>query len=450
MSIEREIEALGWRWPSGAVYTLFPFLERGLQFPPPTARQFEHIEFWRQLPPVGQASEESWVSVAATHPCGGKTGFSRDGTHTYWLDFVYEGHGVVRDFVSQFLHAAGRPDLAGRVLGEWRPVEQDRTIDRWTSSDDRVPNGLTLDVDLKKKRRGSVPSGLPTVHFGGRLVVAKDTTIQAIPPILGLEPTLHDLGLGISLSLSNVVWVGLLGGSASDRLPFEETVLELTEANLRVDHLLVVELLKAAGQEHLAELVSENATRGRNDETSLAHQPEPSEELAGSSTEPEDVVLSVDDLVDSILALSSAQDSALRKYLNERIALLRLELGAVDGELGHSDWLFSDQLFSVNGHLGDPLPDYRVLAAPALEVPEWLAVPYNKLQDRIIDLSEQSHDLRAQIEDLRRTLLRAVLIEVEPALEFRRTTEQRLQQRGLGPRPTPPATTSDYFDDYDW
>lgn len=40
MSIEREIEALGWRWPSGAVYTLFPFLERGLQFPPPTARQF--------------------------------------------------------------------------------------------------------------------------------------------------------------------------------------------------------------------------------------------------------------------------------------------------------------------------------------------------------------------------------------------------------------------------
>ena len=42
-------------------------------------------------------------------------------------------------------------------------------------------------------------------------------------------------------------------------------------------------------------------------------------EPAGSSTEPGDVVLSVDDLVDSILALSSTQDSALRGYLNERI-----------------------------------------------------------------------------------------------------------------------------------
>ena len=269
--------------------------------------------------------------------------------------------------------------------------------------------------------------------------------------MLGLEPTLRDVGLGISLSLSNVVWVGLIGGPPSDggpAWPDKETALELTEANLLCDHLLVVELLKAAGQERLAELVTENATKDRNDETSLAHEPQPLKEPADSSTEPEDVVLSVDDLVDGILALSSTQDSALREYLNERIALLRLELGAVDGELAHSDWLFGDQLFSSNGYFGDPVLDHRVLI-PGPEAPEWLGVPYNKLQDRTSDLSDRSA-LRVKIEDLRRTFLQAVLIEAEPALEFRRTTEQRLQQRGLGPRPTPPAATPQYPDYYDW
>ena len=448
MIFEREIEALGWRWPSGAVPTLFPWLERGLQSRPPTARTFQTGEphFWG---PEGHAGKESWVSVAAMHPSD-ISGFPQGFGGGYWLNLVCEGHSVVRDFVSQFLAAAGYPDLAGQVLLDWRHVEQDRTVERWTSSDAMVPNGLTLDVDLRKKRRGRVPSGLPTVHFGGRLVVAKDTTIEAIPPVLGLEPTLRDVGLGISLSLSNVVWVGLIGGPPADGLPDKETALELTEANLLCDHLLVVELLKAAGQEHLAELVTENATQDRNDETSLAHEPQPLKEPADSSTEPEDVVLSVDDLVDSILALSSTQDSALREYLNERIALLRLELGAVDGELAHSDWLFSDQLFSSNGYFGDPLTDYRVLTLPGLETPEWLGVPYNKLQDRTSDLSARSRELRVKIEDLRRTFLRAVLIEAEPALEFRRTTEQRLQQRGLGPRPAPPTRTPEYFDDYDW
>ena len=194
-----------------------------------------------------------------------RSGFPQGFFGGYWLNLVCEGHSVVRDFVSQFLAAAGCPDLAGQVLLDWRHVEQDRTVERWTSSDAMVPNGLTLDVNLRKKRRGRVPSGLPTVHFGGRLVVAKDTTIEAIPPVLGLEPTLRDVGLGISLSLSNVVWVGLIGGPPSDggpAWPDKETALELTEANLLCDHLLVVELLKAAGQERLAELVIEAA--GRN------------------------------------------------------------------------------------------------------------------------------------------------------------------------------------------
>ena len=506
--MDEYIEDFGWRWPSGAVPTLWPFIERGLQSRPSTARTFEvgSPHFWS---PEGHAGKESWVSVAAMHPWE-RSGFPRGLGGSYWLNLVCEGHSVVRDFVSQFLAAAGCPDLAGQVLLDWRQVEQDRTVERWTSRDAMVPNGLTLDVELRKKRRGRVPSALPAIHHGGRLVVTKDTTIEAIRPVSTMSGRiLLNVGFGISLSLRNVVWVGLIGGPPSDGLPEKETALELTEANLICDHLLVVELLKAAGQEHLAdlvieaagqehlrELVTENATRDRNDEMFWFHpdypttwmfadadelreiaedygfggvqettgieegygygwrdrnpEPEPLKEPAGSSTEPEDVVLSVDDLVDSILALSSTPDSALRGYLNERIALLRLELGAVDGELAHSDWLFSDQLFSSNGYFGDPVPDHRVLTLPGLEAPEWLGVPYNKLQDRTSDLWRRSSELRVQIEDLRRTFLRAVLIEAEPALEFRRTTEQRLQQRGLGPRPTPPAASPQYPDYYDW
>ena len=444
---EEELEDLGWRWPSACPTTLASELEKRLHSPPPTARQFLRVKpgLWRA---EGPAPEESWISVAAMHPCGGKTGFPSSFGPSYWLNLVCEGHGVVRELVSQFLQAAGCSDLAGQVLLEWQHVEQDRLSDTWTSRTGMVPNGLTLDVDLTKKRRGRVTPGELTIHFGGRLVVAEGATIEVIPPLAGLEPTLRSIGLGISLSLSNVVWVGLLGSASEDGLVDKETVLELTEANLLVDHSLAAELLQAAGQERLAELVIENATRERDHETPFSQTLKSSQDPADSSTEAEDVVLSVDDLVKSVLELGTANFAALSEYLSERVSLLRLELGAVDGELTGFNSLFNESLF--NGLCGDPFPDQEVLYVPGVEVPGWLGEPTYEMHDRIGDLRNRASQLRYEVASLRQDWLRAVLIQAEPALEHRRTTERRLQQRGLGPRPRPPARPTEWDELDDW
>ena len=179
-------------------------------------------------------------------------------------------------------------------------------------------------------------------------------------------------------------------------------------------------------------------------EAAGSSKPDPSEESADPHTEAEDVLLSVDDLVKSVLELGTANFSALRENLSERVSLLRLELGAVDGELSGFGSLFSEDLF--NGVCGDPFTDHRVIYLPGLEAPRFLAEPTNEMGDRIDDLRWRSEDLRDEIASLRREWLRAVLIQAEPALEHRRTTERRLQQRGLGPRPRPPVERAEWED----
>ena len=101
-----------------------------------------------------------------------------------------------------------------------------------------------------------------------------------------------------------------------------------------------------------------------------------------------------------------------------------------------ADWLFEESVFPH--HFGQPFPNQPVIAYP-----EWPAAPRflveltNEMGDRIEDLADRASQLQDEIVSLRREWLRAVLIECEPALEHRRTTERRLQQRGLGPRPRP-------------
>ena len=111
------------------------------------------------------------------------------------------------------------------------------------------------------------------------------------------------------------------------------------------------------------------------------------------------------------------------------------------------DNLFSESVF--NGLCGDPFADHRVIEVPGPEAPAWLVQPQWEMQDQITDLWERSAHLRTEIASLRRAWLRAVLIGAEPALEYRRTTERRLQQRGLGPRPEPPVVQS-YWDPDDY
>ena len=208
-----------------------------------------------------------------------------------------------------------------------------------------------------------------------------------------------------------------------------------------VKHFLNLEELRrdtSAGDTASAGAPAQDGPR----EAAGSSKPDPSEESADPHTEAEDVLLSVDDLVKSVLELGTADFSPLREYLSERVSLLRLELGAVDGELA-DNWLFDESVF--NSFFGDPFNDHQVIYLPGLEAPRWLGAPTHEMRDRIDDLRWRSAELRDEIASLRQEWLRAVLIQAEPALEHRRTTERRLQQRGLGPRPRPPVEDWDMW-----
>ena len=234
MSMEREIDALGWRWPSACPTTLVSELEKRLHSPPPTARRFYDIR-WAPWVPEAYSGEESWVSVAGMHRGGGGTGFPAGHHDHYWLPCVRRAQ-IVRNFVSAFLHGAGRPDLWGQVARDWLLMEQGQ-FDTWTSSD-MVPNGLALEVDLTQEREGEVNPGQWTLYHGGRLSSRRTVQARGNPPAFRhTKAGSRRLRTGISLHFSNVVWVGLLPGTGEDREinPFDakspkETALELTEA----------------------------------------------------------------------------------------------------------------------------------------------------------------------------------------------------------------------------
>ena len=148
------------------------------------------------------------------HLGGAGTGFPAGHHDHYWLNLVCEGHEIVRDFVSAFLHGAGRPDLWGQVARDWRLMEQGQFIDTWTSRSGWVPNGLALEVDITQRREGEVNPAQWTLLHGGRLILTKQSSIEFLRPLSGApKPDLGDLGTGISLHFHDVVWVGLTPGT---------------------------------------------------------------------------------------------------------------------------------------------------------------------------------------------------------------------------------------------
>jgi hypothetical protein len=144
-------------------------------------------------------------------------------------------------------------------------------------------------------------------------------------------------------------------------------------------------------------------------------------------------MLGVDDLVNAIIELNTSTSFDIKEYLRARIELLRLELGAVDGELRHFGAIFEDSLF--NGIVGDPFTSDRVIQIPGLEAPWWLADPLNAMRGRLDEIIRRAHELNNAVVEVRKDWIRAALVSAEPALEHRRTTERRLEQRGLGERP---------------
>ena len=119
-----------------------------------------------------------------------------------------------------------------------------------------------------------------------------------------------------------------------------------------------------------------------------------------------------------------------RAYLAERVKIIAMELGAVDDD-DIFPALLSPTAFR-DGHFGTPIPPrFQALVLPGLEAPRELAEPYWEVQERVASLDEAMQNLRDEILDLRREYLTNALLNIEPALEYRTTTEARLQARGL-------------------
>jgi len=148
-----------------------------------------------------------------------------------------------------------------------------------------------------------------------------------------------------------------------------------------------------------------------------------------------DRVVGITELVDAVMELNHyTLNERRRDYLTERVKIIAMELGAVD-DLGLFPSLLSPTAFRDDEY-GTPIPShFTTLTVPGLEVPRELAEPYWEVQERATSLDEAMQNLRDEILDLRREYLTNALLNIEPALEHRTTTEARLQARGLPSRP---------------
>ena len=148
-----------------------------------------------------------------------------------------------------------------------------------------------------------------------------------------------------------------------------------------------------------------------------------------------DRVVGIAELVDAVMELNHyTLNERRRDYLTERVKIIAMELGAVDN-LGLFPSLLSPTAFRDEEY-GTPIPShFTTLTVPGLEVPRELAEPYWEVQERAASLAQAMWKLRDEILDLRREWLTSTLLNIEPALEYRTTTEARLQARGLPSRP---------------
>jgi len=148
-----------------------------------------------------------------------------------------------------------------------------------------------------------------------------------------------------------------------------------------------------------------------------------------------DRVIGIAELVDAVMELTHhTHNDRRRDYLTERVKIIAMELGAVH-DLGLFPALLSPTAFS-DDYFGSPIPPlFKALVLPGLEAPKELAEPYWEVQERAASLAQAMWKLRDEILDLRREWLTSTLLNIEPALEYRTTTEARLQARGLPSRP---------------
>lgn len=146
-------------------------------------------------------------------------------------------------------------------------------------------------------------------------------------------------------------------------------------------------------------------------------------------------VIGVAALVDAVMELNhDTPNPRRREYLLARIEIIAMEIGAVDDRFNLFQALLSPDLFSTQ--FGSPLPpDFSTLKLPGIEDPPQVAGPYLEVEQRAHSLDAAMRDLRDEILELRREWLTSTLLKVEPALEYRTTTEARLQARGLPSRP---------------
>lgn len=364
--------------------------------------------FWAIWPAEFPAPHDSWVSLTAAVRRGhafALTGLTGPGDHE-GLNLVLKGHDVAKALIAEYLRTIDRgedAELLELLWGGHQAGTASVSAMDWNHS---VPNGLSLKVDVAMEREGLADAMMvvPTLTWGGRLVISDETQVGTGHLEVGPDDYC------VTIDLDNALWVGLLPEViGAERQVIADTV------RLEVNNELVRALLICCGREFLGDILLDPATA-------------PDETTTHPSANSQ--VLTIEDLVDAILELSEPDLTVSHlEYLTARVALLVQELSGDVRQAMRHRYLFDSRLF--NSSFGTPLPTVNILSLPGLEDPEEIVRPLWELGDGINALQSEFHEWKHKVRQVRRRWLRASLLLVDPSLENATTTELDLNERGL-------------------
>ena len=431
----------GWRMPNGFSWTIFP---KGMPVPDGCMRVTTYgvlREVAARIAGDEVATDGNWVSVLIDCHVDFDTTYDIDTTANInrpptTLNLVLAGSTAVA-LIATLAVASRKTELLDSLPERWQIPVPGRHSGAWAQGS-LVPNGLS----------GLVPFDELPVPTGERRLIITEPEFGIVGDVRGgmwcsvtaLRPwwisesagpiqlgevnlVLHDPAPLVATLLHAVGQPGLAGTVGAGK-ELDEVLAELSEGDV------LERVLNAIEDTYEQGLVSERSGAGQEPEQDDAPSPNAHADANGAEH-----VIGIAELVDAVMELNhDTPNPRRREYLLATIEIIAMELGAVDDRFNLFPALLSPDLFST--HFGSPIPsDFLTLKLPGIEDPPQVAGPYLEVEQRAHSLDAAMRGLRDEILELRREWLTSALLKVEPALEYRTTTEARLRARGLSSRP---------------
>ena len=425
----------GWRIQNGTSWTIIPKLEPS---PPDGCLR---ITAWRiegiAIAGDAVATEGNYVSLLLSDcDIDSKTPADVDQPRIP-LNLVLAG-STVAPLIATLAMASRDTELLELLPQLWRIPAPGEHVGRRTQVDWAVPNGLSGIVTV---------DDLPLLSSGQCRLLITEPEFSIVGDFRGgmwcsvtaLRPWWVEGSAGpvqleeVNLVMESADWplATLLHAAGQPALADMQRVFPNRRGSAEPNEVDVLErVLNAIDDTYEQGLVSERSGTGQEPERDNTPSTDTSVDDDGAEH-----VIGLAALVDPVMKLNhDTPNPRRREYLLARIEIIAMEIGAVDDRFNLFQALLSPDLFSTS--FGSPLPpDFSTLKLPGIEDPPQVAGPYLEVEQRAHSLDAAMRDLRGEILELRREWLTSALLKVEPALEYRTTTEARLRARGLPSRP---------------